>query len=245
MEINKIYNSDCVLGLKEIEDKSVDLIVTSPPYNLNIEYAEYNDSVGLDKYYEWCNEWITESFRVLKDGGRFCLQIGCFQSQFNEPTYSTFTQMFQNVGFTFREFIIWNKNTIPKRTAWGSWKSPSNPRILPPFEMIINFHKNSPKILDRGETDLEREEFINWTNGLWVISPESAKKQGHPAPFPEELAKRCIKMHSFVGSVVLDPFNGCGTTTKVAKQLGRNYIGFEITKEYCDLAELRLNSLDI
>ena len=243
MELNNIYNQDCISGLKEMEDKSVDLIVTSPPYNLNIEYAEHNDSMKLDFYYKWCEEWIKESFRVLKDGGRFCLQIGCFQSQFNEPTYSTFTQLFQDAGFTFREFIIWNKNTIPKRTAWGSWKSPSNPRILPPFEMIINFHKNSPKIEIKGETDLSKEEFIQWTNGLWVIAPESAKKRNHPAPFPEEISKRCIKMHSYIGSVVVDIFNGSGTTTKVAKQLNRSYIGFDITKEYCDLAEERIKEL--
>jgi site-specific DNA-methyltransferase (adenine-specific) len=107
--------------------------------------------------------------------------------------------------------------------------------------MIINFHKISPKILEKGETDLTKEEFVQWTNGLWVIGPESAKRRNHPAPFPEELVIRCIKMHSYIGSVVLDPFNGSGTTTKIAKQLNRDYIGFDITKEYCNLAEDRIN----
>lgn len=237
---NKIYNQDCIEGMKNIPDKSVDLVLTSPPYNLNIEYAEYDDKKKLSDYYSWCESWIEQSYRVLKEGGRFCLQIGCFQPSLNEPTYSTFTEICKRKGFIFREFIIWNKNQIPKRTAWGSWKSPSNPRILPPFEMIINFHKVSPKIIEKGETDLSKEEFIQWTNGLWVIAPESAKKRGHPAPFPEELAKRCIKMHTYIDGVVLDPFNGCGTTTAVANRLGRRYIGFDITKEYCDLAESRL-----
>jgi site-specific DNA-methyltransferase (adenine-specific) len=240
MEFNKIYNQDCISGFKSMENNSVDLIFTSPPYNLNISYQDHDDSMKLEAYYEWCKVWISESFRVLKDGGRFCLQIGCFQSQLNEPSYSTFTRLFQEAGFTFREFIIWNKNQIPKRTAWGSWMSPSNPRILPPFEMIINFHKGSPKIVEKGQTDLTKEEFINWTNGLWVIAPESAKKRKHPAPFPEELAKRCIKMHSYIGGVVVDPFNGSGTTTSVANKLGRRYVGFDITKEYCELANLRL-----
>jgi len=240
MEFNKIYNQDCISGLKSMSDNSVDLIVTSPPYNLNISYQDHNDSMSLEDYYNWCKVWISESFRVLKDGGRFCLQIGCFQPQLNEPSYATFTKLFQESGFTFREFIIWNKNQIPKRTAWGSWMSPSNPRILPPFEMIINFHKKSPKILEKGETDLSKEEFIQWTNGLWVIAPESAKKRNHPAPFPEELVIRCIKMHSYVDGVVLDIFNGSGTTTSVAKRLRRRYIGFDITKEYCQLAEDRL-----
>lgn len=240
MEFNKIYNQDCISGLQSMEGGSVDLIITSPPYNLNIGYQDHDDSMKLEAYYDWCKLWIAESFRVLKDGGRFCLQIGCFQSQLNEPSYSTFTRLFQNAGFTFREFVIWNKNQIPKRTAWGSWMSPSNPRILPPFEMIINFHKGSPKIVEKGQTDLTKEEFINWTNGLWVIAPESAKKRNHPAPFPEELVKRCIKMHSYVGGVVVDLFNGSGTTTAVAKKLGRRYVGFDITKEYCDLAEARL-----
>jgi site-specific DNA-methyltransferase (adenine-specific) len=121
--------------------------------------------------------------------------------------------------------------------------SPSNPRILPPFEMIINFHKGSPKILEKGTTDLTKEEFINWTNGLWVMAPESAKKRNHPAPYPEEFAYRCIKMHSYIGALVVDPFNGSGTTTAVAKKLGRNYIGFDITEDYCKLAEVRLNAI--
>ncbi len=237
---NRIHNEDCIIGLKLLPENSVDLIITSPPYNLNISYQDHKDDMSLESYYKWCQIWIKECFRVLKDGGRFCLQIGCFQPQLNEPSYSTFTKLFQDVGFTFREFIIWNKNQIPKRTAWGSWMSPSNPRILPPFEMIINFHKGSPKIIQKGETDLTKEEFIQWTNGLWVIAPESAKKRNHPAPFPEELAYRCIKMHSYIGSVVLDPFNGSGTTTSVAKRLGRSYIGFDITSEYCKLAEDRL-----
>jgi site-specific DNA-methyltransferase (adenine-specific) len=243
MEINKIYNNDCISGMKNIESNSVDLIITSPPYNLNINYADYNDSMKLEMYYNWCREWIVESFRILKDGGRFCLQIGAFQSQLNEPSYATFTNIFQEIGFTFRELIIWNKNQIPKRTAWGSWMSPSNPRILPPFEMIINFHKGSPKILEKGTTDLTKEEFINWTNGLWVMAPESAKKRNHPAPYPEEFAYRCIKMHSYIGALVVDPFNGSGTTTAVAKKLGRNYIGFDITEDYCKLAEVRLNAI--
>ena len=238
--MNEILNCDCIEGFKKIEDNSVDLILTSPPYNLNISYKDYDDKRPLQSYYNWCQEWISESYRVLKPGGRFCLQIGSFQPSLNEPTYSKFTQISQNVGFIFREFIIWNKNQIPKRTAWGSWKSPSNPRISPPFEMIINFHKESPKILYKGETDLTKEEFIQWTNGLWVIGPESAKRVKHPAPFPQELAKRCIKMHTWVGGLVLDPFNGSGTTTKVAKELNRNYIGFDITKEYCDIAKERL-----
>jgi site-specific DNA-methyltransferase (adenine-specific) len=106
--------------------------------------------------------------------------------------------------------------------------------------MIINFHKESPKIINKGESDLERQEFIDWTNGLWVIAPESAKKVSHPAPFPEELAKRCIKMHSYKEAVVLDPFNGAGTTCKVANELGRKWIGFDITKEYCDISLNRI-----
>lgn len=240
MEINKIHNTDCIVGLKSLDSFSVDLVLTSPPYNLNINYQDYNDSINLDSYYKWCQEWITESFRVLKDGGRFCLQIGCFQPSLNEPTYATLTNICKQAGFTFREFIIWNKNQIPKRTAWGSWQSPSNPRILPPFEMVINFHKKSPKILEKGETDLTKEEFVQWTNGLWVIAPESAKKRNHPAPFPEELAKRCIKIHTYKNAIVVDPFNGSGTTTSVANKLGRRYIGFDITKEYCELAEERI-----
>lgn len=245
MEINKVYQMDCIEGLKQMSDNSVDLIVTSPPYNLNISYKEHNDSMDLRKYYEWCSLWIKESYRVLKDGGRFCLQIGCFQSANREATYSTFTQLFLKEGFIFREFVIWNKNQISKRTAWGSWLSPSNPRILPPFEMIINFHKGSASLTTKGETDLTKKEFIDWTNGIWVIATASAKELNHPAPFPDELVKRCVKLHSWKGSLIVDIFNGSGTTTKVCKMLNRNFIGFDITKEYCEIAEKRLKEVDV
>ena len=240
IETNNIYNLDCIEGMKLIEENSIDLILTSPPYNLNIEYKDYQDKQPIDVYFEWCKDWIEQCYRILKPGGRFCLQIGCFQPSINSPTYAHFTDISTQVGFIFREFIIWNKNQISKRTAWGSWLSPSNPRILPPFEMIINFHKESPKIINRGETDLERQEFIDWTNGLWVIAPESAKKIGHPAPFPEELAKRCIKIQSFIDAIVLDPFNGAGTTCKVADELRRKWIGFDITQEYCEISIKRI-----
>ena len=238
--VNKIIQGDCLEVMKNIPYDSVDLIITSPPYNLNIKYKNYNDNINLEEYYDWCKLWIKESYRTLKNGGRFCLQIGSFNSKKQEPTYSSFTNLFRKEGFIFREFVIWNKNQISKRTAWGSWMSPSNPRIIPPFEMIINFHKVSPKLLNKGETDLTMKEFINWTNGIWTIAPEHAKKMNHPAPFPKELVKRCIKLHTWKDSIIMDIFNGSGTTTKVAKILGRKFIGIDISEKYCDIARKRL-----
>ena len=111
IETGKIINGDCVEVMKTLPDGCIDLLVTSPPYNLNINYSDYKDDKPIETYFDWCELWIKECYRVLKPGGRFCLQIGCFQPSINQPTYAIFTNIFQKVGFTFREFIIWNKNT--------------------------------------------------------------------------------------------------------------------------------------
>ena len=135
--------------------------------------------------------------------------------------------------------IIWNKNQVGSRTAWGSFQSPSSPSFPTPFEHILVFAKGNKKLQWKGETDLTKEEFIKWSLARWDMKPET-KKIGHPAPFPIELATRCIKMFTWKNSLVYDPFMGSGTTAIACKQLDRQYIGSEISKEYCKLSEERI-----
>lgn len=139
--------------------------------------------------------------------------------------------------------IIWNKNQVGNRTAWGSFNSPSSPSFPTPFEHILVFAKDTVKLQHKGISDLTKEEFIPWSSALWTFSPEHKQKEfGHPAMFPEELPRRCIKMFSWVGDTVLDIFSGMGTTCKVAKDLGRNYIGFDTSPQYCSLSEDRISN---
>lgn len=158
------------------------------------------------------------------------------------PTHSDIIQFMTNeLNYIYITTIVWDKSQVGSRTAWGSFKSPSCPSFPTQFEFILVFAKNDRKLQYKGETDLTKEEFIEWSLALWKFAPETRQKKiGHPAMFPEELAKRCIKMFSWKGANVLDPFSGAGTTCKVANDLNRNFIGFEISDAYCELANKRI-----
>jgi site-specific DNA-methyltransferase (adenine-specific) len=142
--------------------------------------------------------------------------------------------------------IVWNKRNSTSRTAWGSWRSPSNPSFPTPFEYILVFAKDTYALQTKGETDLTSEEFVEWSSAMWTFPPETRiSKKVHPAPFPEELPRRCIKMLSWKGAIVLDPFLGTGTTARVCKKLERNFIGIELSPAYCKIAEKRINNVVI
>ena len=139
--------------------------------------------------------------------------------------------------------ILWEKHNYNcKYTAWGSWKSPSNPYLKYTWEFLEIFAKGDLKHEGCKEfADITSDEFKKWVYAKWDIPPEiSMKKWGHPAMFPEELAKRVIKLFSFQNDIILDPFNGVGTTTKVAKKLNRRYVGIDVSEEYCKKAKKRL-----
>lgn len=248
LELNNIYNMDCLNGLRKMDDNTIDLVVTSPPYNVDLgnnkynknPYNLYNDNKEHQEYISWLKEIFSLVYLKLKSGGRVCINIGDGKNG-AVPTHSDVIQMMCEIGYIPMSVIIWNKNTVSGRTAWGSFKSPSCPSFPTPFEYILVFAKDSRKLKYKGETDLTKEEFIDWSLALWTFAPETRQKKiGHPAMFPEELPKRLIKMFSWKGALVVDPFNGAGTTCKVAKELGRQYIGFEISKDYCDIATERI-----
>ena len=145
------------------------------------------------------------------------------------------------LGFLMRGEIIWHKAAgAGSSTAWGSWMSASNPTLRDVHEYILVFSKGSMGRSVKGESSITRDEFLEYTKSVWSFQPASAKKVGHPAPFPVELPYRLIQLYSFKGDVVLDPFCGSGTTCLAALQTGRHYVGFDVSEEYVELARRRL-----
>ena len=235
----KIINDD-VLKTNQIKDSSIDLVVTSPPYNLDIGYNSVDDNIDYESYLDFSGKWMARCLEWLKPDGRFCMNIPMDSNKTGpKPAGSNLIQVALNVGLQYKTTIIWNKNTVTCRTAWGSWKSASSPTILAPIELISVFYKDQWKKLNKGISTVTRDEFIEWTNGLWSFKAQT-KKIGHPAPFPLELPNRCIKMFSYENDLVLDPFCGSGTTLISAYKNGRRSIGIEIDQTYYNLATNRI-----
>lgn len=236
-----IYNDD-IIKTKCIQEKSIDLIVTSPPYNVNIQYNSHNDQMGYADYLSFTRKWLSRCHEFLKDDGRLCLNIPLDKNKGGQQSVcADITTIAKSVGFKYHSTIIWNEQNISRRTAWGSWLSASAPYVIAPVEVIlVLYKKNWKKNRGNEKSDITREEFMKWTNGVWNFSGESKKRVGHPTPFPIELPRRCIKLFSFVGDTVLDPFLGSGSTLIACFLNNRKGIGIEIDKGYCELAKKRL-----
>jgi site-specific DNA-methyltransferase (adenine-specific) len=181
----------------------------------------------------------------MKPDGRLCLNIPLDKSKGREEAgfqsvYADIVNIAKNIGWKYFSTIIWNEGNISRSTAWGSWLTAKAPYVIAPVEVIAIFYKKRWTKIKNGITNIKKDEFIEWTNGIWTFSGESKKKVQHPAPFPVELPKRCIKLFSFVGDTVLDPFVGSGTTLIACALLKRKGIGVEIDENYCNLAKNRL-----
>ena len=143
----------------------------------------------------------------------------------------------------FRTEIIWYKQTMLKRTAWGSFKSPSNPHIVPSWEYVLIFSKGKDRLDGQYKNaDITKEEFMKFSDGMWYIPPET-QRRGHPAPFPEELIYRLIKFYSYKGNNILDMFGGTGTVAAIATKTGRRFIHIDISPQYCKIAQERIDAV--
>jgi site-specific DNA-methyltransferase (adenine-specific) len=248
--LNQMYVENCIETLSRFDDNFIDLIVTSPPYNVDlgnnlshktISYDKHNDAMLYDIYLEWLKEKFSLLYLKTKKGGRCCVNIGN-QKNGRIPLVKDFICLMENIGWKMYTQILWNKNQCSPRTAWGSYMSPSSPSFPTPFEFILVFCKEEYKLQHKGISDLTREEFISFSLAMWTMSPAKKSKTGHPAAFPFELPYRCIKMFSYIGDVIYDPFAGVGTTLRAADFLKRLYIGSEISINYCNLYQKNKNA---
>jgi site-specific DNA-methyltransferase (adenine-specific) len=241
--LNKIITGDVLETMRDIPSESVHLAITSPPYNVGKAYDSHYDRMDYQKYLNWLIKVWKETQRVLVSGGRFCLNIAPTGIKDFLPLHHDFGNQLREIGMKFRTEIIWYKQTMLKRTAWGSWKSPSNPHIVPSWEYILVFSKEKDKLDgDPTNADITAKEFKKFSDGMWYIPPET-KRNGHPAPFPEELIYRLIKFYSFKGNNVLDMFGGTGTVAVVACKTGRNFIHIDISEEYNKIAQRRVEQI--
>lgn len=227
-----------------IPENHIDLIVTSPPYNVNKNYGKANDNLSYEDYLTFTKQWLEKCYLLSKADGRLCMNIPIDTGKGEQRSIGAdITCVAKQVGWEYRTTIIWNEGNISKSSARGSFMSASSPNVIAPVELIIVMYKEQWKKQSKGTSDISKGEFVEWTNGIWTFSGESKKKIGHPAPFPVELPKRCIKLFSYVDDIVLDPFMGSGTTLVAANSLKRKAFGIEISRDYCELAMHRLLKL--
>ncbi len=246
-EIPAEYLDQIILGsaenMIELPDRSVHLMITSPPYNVS---KEYDEDLSLEEYLCLLSNAFRETYRVLVNGGRVCINVANLGRKPYIPLSDYISQMMIEIGFNMRGEIIWNKgSSASTSTAWGSWTSASNPVLRDIHEYILVFSKGdySRSATRKGKHDtIGKEDFIQWTKSVWNLNAESAKKVGHPAPFPVELPHRLIQLYSYQEDVVLDPFMGSGTTAIAAIRDERHYVGYDINPEYVKLAQRRIEN---
>ena len=226
-----------------IPSNSLHLMITSPPYNVS---KEHDNDLSLQEYLDMLTGVFKETYRVLVNGGRACINVANIGRKPYIPLSDYISKIMINLGFNMRGEIIWNKAaSASPSTAWGSWMSASNPTLRDVHEYILifckgDFKREKEQGKESQQNTIEKENFIEWTKSIWTFKAESAKRIGHPAPFPIELPYRLIQLFSFTNDIILDPFMGSGTTGIAALKSDRNFIGFEIDKKYNDLAERRL-----
>jgi site-specific DNA-methyltransferase (adenine-specific) len=244
VEKNKKTNKKNIIFNKSAEkmddliDNCVSLTITSPPYNVG---KLSDNNLSDEDYWKLMRQCFKEVYRVTESGGRLVLNVANLGRKPYIPFSNMFTDLMLDLGFLMRGEIIWQKSKGANANfAWGSWLSASNPVIRDIHEYCLVFSKEGMSKGSKGKSTIEKDEFMESTLSIWNINPARAKKIGHPAPFPVELAERFINLYSYEKDLILDPFIGSGTTALAASKLKRSYIGYEVNAEYCKLAEKRL-----
>lgn len=253
--------------MREVDDNSVQLIITSPPYNVGKNYSEHDDTMDLREYLAFLKTIWKECSRVLVPGGRIAINVANTSRKPYLPLHAYIAQQLLDLGFLMRGEIIWDKGpSAGISTAWGSFARASNPTLRDVHEYILVFCKELYKLeLTHGkESGIENLEFVEWTKSVWHSPQEqvedseksmwrfdtrSKRRDGknapkHPAPFPIDLPLRLILLYTNIGDVVLDPFVGSGTAAMAAKMTQRRYIGYDISAEYVAEANARLAAID-
>ena len=270
VETGKIINGDCIEVMKTFPEGSIDLLVTSPPYNVNIAYDVHKDDLPMDEYYEWSKDWLREAFRVLKDDGRIAVNV---PNELNVQErggrilfVAEFWMMMKEVGFKFSGLVDLTENSPHRvrQTAWGSWMSASAPYVYNPKECVIIAYKKSSKKLSKGVSqwlgtptevtnedgkvrtkmvyqDEDKKEFMNLVFGRWEYFADTRSLT--KATFSMDIPAKAIKILSYKNDIVLDPFMGSGTSAFAAELLERRWIGIELSPAYTEIARKRVQSL--
>ena len=270
IETGKIINGDCIEVMKTFPEGSIDLLVTSPPYNVNISYDVHKDDLPMDEYYEWTKDWLREAFRVLKDDGRIAVNV---PNELNVQErggrilfVAEFWMMMKEVGFKFSGLVDLTEDSPHRvrQTAWGSWMSASAPYVYNPKECIILAYKKSSKKLTKGVSqwlgtptevttddgkvknkmiyrDEDKKEFMNLVFGRWEYFADTRSLT--KATFSMDIPSKAIKILSYKNDIVLDPFMGSGTSAFAAELLDRRWIGIELSEDYTEIARKRVQAL--
>jgi site-specific DNA-methyltransferase (adenine-specific) len=266
--INTIIKGDCIEVMKTLPEGCVDLLVSSPPYSVNIKYDVYDDNTTINEYLEFSKNWLTEAFRVLKDDGRICVNVP-YEINLKERggrifIVSEIWNVMKSIGYNWFGLIDLEEDSPhrSKTTAWGSWMSPSQPYLYNPKECVIIAYKKSPKKLDKGipqwvgvPTDIEMEdgttkrkvvyqdndkkEFMELVFGQWKYLNDSRPMT--KATFSMDIPTKAIKILTYKNDIVLDPFAGSGTSCVAAEILGRRWIGIELSENYAKIARERIS----
>jgi site-specific DNA-methyltransferase (adenine-specific) len=265
IETGKIINGDCVEVMKTMPDGSVDMVVTSPPYNANIKYDTYDDGRSMEDYWNFTKDWLSEAYRVLKDDGRIAVNVPIemnVQERGGRILFNAeFWMMMKEVGFKFFGMVDLTEDSPHRvrQTAWGSWMSASSPYIYNPKECVILAYKKYSKKINKGDSqwtgewikteegkmkqifkDEDKKDFMNLVFGRWEYFADT--KSLTKATFSMDIPVKAIKILSYKNDIVLDPFMGSGTSAVAAETLDRRWIGIELSENYTEIARKRVQA---